>query len=285
MFSLSSVRWSCALILCLVISSCSDKDGDESAWRNEAELTRLRGEFDLASFRVSQLPPVSAQPEPLDIASVRSEIGELDQRKQALAARISSMRDGWLDYRKNILAVRRTQVVGMRFETLDTEKGSEFTDVEIARITDGGVSVRHPLGAARLSVDDLTEAEHAFFGLDPVFADEVYRKEMQLRLAHERAVNTALKAEMAEISEREKSETQTRPLPVSTPAHEPSVAGSRPEFRPRTYSSSFSVNRRRTSPRTYRRYHHHTYYVEPPAPCPPAPFYRPTPSAVSNFTR
>ncbi|MGJ8642527.1 MAG: hypothetical protein ACSHX9_03890 [Luteolibacter sp.] len=126
---------------------------------------------------------------------------------------------------------RRAAAIGQEMENFTGADGRIYKDVRITRINDGGISIRHSTGTARLRYGDLTPSQRMQYGIDPVDALETYRREANLRDKYEEAVakkemqraavanekyKAKLEAEKAARLIREQQELST-PIPNNPP--------------------------------------------------------------------
>lgn len=75
------------------------------------------------------------------------------------------------------VAERRVGAIGMKLDRFETVKGRAYFEVLITAINDGGISIRHASGTARLSPEDLREEQKSYFGIDVETAKAVHRQE------------------------------------------------------------------------------------------------------------
>ena len=101
---------------------------------------------------------------------------------------------------------RRAAAFSKRMDRFETMKGRVYEDVRITAIDDGGISLSHSTGTARLRFDDLSPQQRRYFGMDESAALETYRRERLAREAYEKLVeekNTA-RREAAEKAAEER---------------------------------------------------------------------------------
>ncbi|MEP2777666.1 MAG: hypothetical protein ABJQ29_09150 [Luteolibacter sp.] len=99
---------------------------------------------------------------------------------------------------------RRAAAIGTEIESFTGADGKVYRDVRITRIDDGGISIRHASGTARLRYGDLTSAQRQHYGLDREDALATYLREALTREKYEQAVAEKEKQRAAETAERQK---------------------------------------------------------------------------------
>ncbi|MDP4625597.1 MAG: hypothetical protein NWT08_10730 [Akkermansiaceae bacterium] len=107
---------------------------------------------------------------------------------------------------------RRAAAIGAEMENFTGADGRIYKDVRITRIDDGGISIRHSTGTARLRYGDLTPSQRLQYGLDHEDALETYRREVILREKYEEAVaeKEMQRASAAAERYREKLEAEAK---------------------------------------------------------------------------
>ncbi len=100
---------------------------------------------------------------------------------------------------------RRAEVMGRKLDQFVTMSGRVYRDVQITKISDGGISFSHADGAARLRFNDLSPAQRSYFGIKVEDAAAVYAREMEAREAYEKKVEEREKARR-ELAEKEAAE-------------------------------------------------------------------------------
>ena len=83
---------------------------------------------------------------------------------------------------------RRAAAIGAEMESFTGADGRVFKDVRITRINDGGISIRHASGTARLRYGDLTPAQRAIYGMTRDEAIDTYLREEKRKENYEAAV-------------------------------------------------------------------------------------------------
>ncbi|WP_411828063.1 cell envelope integrity protein TolA [Luteolibacter sp. AS25] len=83
----------------------------------------------------------------------------------------------------------RQTALGSEMPQFQRADGRIFNDVRITAIDDGGISIRHASGTARLRYADLTSAQRELYGISKSDAQATYQQENERRAAYERAVD------------------------------------------------------------------------------------------------
>ncbi len=101
---------------------------------------------------------------------------------------------------------RRAAAFTKRLDRFETMKGRVYEDVRITAIDDGGISLAHSSGTARLRFDDLSPQQRRYFGMDEKAAAEIYRREWLAREAYENLVEEKMivRREVAEKAAEER---------------------------------------------------------------------------------
>jgi hypothetical protein len=100
---------------------------------------------------------------------------------------------------------RRAEAMGKQLDQFETMSGRVYRDVQITKISDGGISFSHADGAARLRFDDLSPAQRSYFGIKVEDAAAIYAREMKARAAYEREVEQR-ERERRELAGKEAAE-------------------------------------------------------------------------------
>lgn len=102
---------------------------------------------------------------------------------------------------------RRAAALSKRMDRFETMNGRVYEDVRITAIGEGGISLAHSSGTARLRYDDLSPRQRRYFGMDEQAAAETYRRERLEREAYERQVE---ERELARRQAAEKAAEERR---------------------------------------------------------------------------
>lgn len=103
---------------------------------------------------------------------------------------------------KSSIEERRATAMGAELDSFSGVDGKIYREVVITRIDDGGISIRHATGTARLRYADLTSSQKEQFGIDPADALATYRLEATVRNEYEQAVAEKEKKRATEANER-----------------------------------------------------------------------------------
>ena len=248
------------LLLPLLLPACSGERKDAAWWANEKEIIELRSEIELARYRMEMLAPPAVSTEPsTPPAELSEEIESLSVAKTQLTLDIAGLKDGWAKFRESVLAERRTAAMGMTFDTFQTAGGRVYRDVTVSRIDDGGVSLRHEAGTARLRLDDLDENRQVFFGLDGELAAIAHEAEAEDRIAYDRWVSKGVAA--AEAEEAKLAETRKKEEKHDATAR--ALATSRLTSTPSTLTASFGGLGDTRTVSSGRRYSYYGSYSRP----------------------
>ena len=106
------------------------------------------------------------------------------------------------------IEARRAASIGKVMKDFTSADGRVFKDVRITRIDDGGVSIRHSNGTARLRYGDLSPAQRERYGLDREDAIERYRLEAKVKNEYETAVAEKQKERSAKAAATYEAELQ-----------------------------------------------------------------------------
>lgn len=212
-------------MLTLLLPACSGDRKDAVWWDNEKQIVELESKMQLARYRAGMLSPVATpilELEQHNISQLIADIESLSNAKAALSFEIAGLENSWDEFREETLARRRAATTGMVFETFETATGRKYSDVTVSRIDDGGVSLRHKAGTARLRFEDLDSIRQEFFGLDGELSVIAHKAEAQKRTAYNRWISDgmmAAKAEEAKVAKSRKEDeilkTAARALAVS----------------------------------------------------------------------
>lgn len=206
-------------MIAILGSACSGDKKDTVWWDHQKTLIELKNELALAQYRVSMStpaelsPPVEAEePSPAEmIESIRL----LTEVKGRLQKDINGMNLAWDDFRSGVLEGRRSTLFGKSFNKFQTADGKTYKKMMITKIDNGGVSLRHSDGTARLRFQDLNSEEHAYFGLDEDLAAAANHAERSYQIAYEKwvakslAISGAKEAEESKIRQKERNDNES----------------------------------------------------------------------------
>ena len=196
------MKWVLILAVVMWILPGCDRAPDLSAhWETEREIVELTQRLKLAHYRLGLAGEGAADELPQAreaLFQLEKRASTLKQEQTALVTAIAEMEQRFISEREQIRLRQREIALGQRFEHFTLVDGREFQDVTITHIDDGGVSLRHQHGTARLGFNDLTPEERAFFGLDEKSSLAAQARESRDAIAYEQWVDQTLAARRAE---------------------------------------------------------------------------------------
>jgi len=195
----------------------------------------------------------------------------LSQQRLALQAELEEMQSQWTDFRRSTIREQRQRAMGKTFEVLQSSSGRTFNDVRVSVIDDGGVTIRHADGSARLGFEDLDARQRAFFGLEADLSLAAAEKESRDAAAYERwveaglAQNEAKSQRASEIAMREAADARRKQTALL--GRQLAAANERPLAQVATSvgNRSWSSSRYSSSYQTYRPTYRYVYYYNVPA--------------------
>jgi hypothetical protein len=116
-----------------------------------------------------------------------------------LGGELASLEREWIDFQEVTIRDQRRRATGRTFTTLQLASGREFQQASVAAIDDGGVTIRHANGSAKLRYADLDAGQQVFFGLEADTAHAAELRESRSAIAYERG----MEQQMAAIQEQE----------------------------------------------------------------------------------
>lgn len=84
-----------------------------------------------------------------------------------------------------IRAKVRAESVGKKMDSLQTLGGKTYKNIEISKVSDVGISIRHESGVARVSFEELPQAMQDYYHFDPAEKQKALMREKKLRELHE----------------------------------------------------------------------------------------------------
>jgi len=174
-----------------VLLSACEREGEDSVWwENQRTIIELEQRIELARYRLEMKSPAeeggASDPDAVPAKVLSEGIASMTLRKQQVTAEIKDLRDGWAGFRAETLHRRRVAAMAELNGDFHLPDGRVLQDARITKIDDGGVSISHETGAARLRIDDLDESQRAYFGLDAELAEIAHVQEREQRIAYER---------------------------------------------------------------------------------------------------
>jgi hypothetical protein len=137
---------------------------DAAWWAAENQRIHLENQRNLLKLRLGNQtvpPPGSGQ-----AADRSSLVASLTKQAQTLRDRINRLESDIARHRMELIRDARNEAIGSVVGSLTTNCGKTYRDATITRIDDGGVSIRHHDGSARLDPASLPHEMVARLGLD-----------------------------------------------------------------------------------------------------------------------
>lgn len=173
-----------------VLSACEREGGDSVWWENQRTIIELEQRIELARYRLEMKSPAeeggASDTVAVPAKVLAEEIASMTLRKHQVTAEINDLRDGWAGFRAETLHRRRVATTAELNGDFHLPDGRVLQDARITKIDDGGVSISHETGTARLRIDDLDVSQRAYFGLDAELAEIAHAQEREQRIAYER---------------------------------------------------------------------------------------------------
>ena len=213
-----------------MLPACTGDKRDSAWWANEKTIIELRNDIQLAKYNVQQMPSekfADTTDSAESCSDLRDEVSALSISKNRLSGEILEMKNNWEGFRRSILGERRSKTTGLTFNSITTTGGRTYDDVTISRIDDGGVSLRHRVGTARLRLEDLDQDRQAFFGLDREFALTAHEKESKRRMAYNQWVSKGMAAADAKQEKLDEERRKEEKLQASERALTASLRAAR----------------------------------------------------------
>jgi hypothetical protein len=179
----------------LFSASCQRNENQAEWWQGEQERIELSHQVELMQYRLelrngSRLGANERLTEMTQ--AIPSLLKSLQQQHRALSVEVAALEKKWPVFCASTIQSQRERAIGMTFETLCLSSGRKFQGVSVAGITDGGVTIRHIDGSARLRFADLDSEQQLLFGLEADSALAAAEKESQAANAYERAIDTQM---------------------------------------------------------------------------------------------
>lgn len=141
-----------------------------------------------------------------EFLELQSSMDSLVAKSDLLKDEIVSLETGMQTMREDFLKNRRSAIAGKTFAEFTTWKGRTYREVSISSVDDGGVTIRHADGSARVTFADLNEDQRMMFGLDAQLAMAAIEKEKADAIEYDQwigsklAANRAAKEKLAKLS-------------------------------------------------------------------------------------
>lgn len=252
-----------------------DKKQKQSAWWvAECEREELAGRVKLLELRLSSREAVAVKkPVTGDFIGKKeaaTRLEELGRRKEELEQTISAIASVWQSLDAERIKIARENAIGATWEEI-VFKDRTYHDAKVVLIEDGGVTLSHRHGLAKLRISDLDEEQRDFFGLDEESSRLAMRRELENAANYHSWVDetTAQIARDRYIDELLRTRIEVNPK--RKPAALPVVAGNAPEQKggmPQLKITSLLAPPRKldTSRRVYRSGRTVNYYGAPYVP-------------------
>ena len=176
------------VLAALATPACQHQRDQSAWWENERERIELEQQLNLAAYRCGRVQDGT----PGELATLMAGVCNLKQRQQMLRLTRYSLQQEILlleqqcdDLAEKSVRAKRLALIGTRFESLRLFATRIFHHVTVTGIDDGGVSITHDHGAARLTFADLSPEQREFFGLDESAASAAANREAQQLLAYD----------------------------------------------------------------------------------------------------
>ncbi len=162
---------------------------------------------------------------------------------------------------------RRDLAIGLETERLVVRDGRSFDKVRIVSVDDGGVSIRHEQGAARLRYADLTPEQQAKFGMDAALAAAAEKRERQEIAAYdqwheaETAKSGQTERRGAALAARRRTSAAADRGPASAPDDSRRTGALSQPARTFGSGSIYGSSRYRSSRPTYRNAYYYQSYT------------------------
>lgn len=181
----------------LLVVGCGESGRDSAWWHQEEERIGLEHQLELKKFRFDQVFSNDfneLQSLKKSTTEVSASLNELRSQKKELTAAVESLESQWGEFRRTAILEQRQRASGKVFEEMTLASGRSFQKVFVSSIDDGGVTIRHADGSAKLRFDDLNAEQRLFFGLEEDLAKVARDEEAQNAVAYERWIDTRLVA-------------------------------------------------------------------------------------------
>jgi hypothetical protein len=189
----------------ILLTSCGDDGLKSEIASGEHQLIELEHRLKLLEYRAGQTDFASGG----ELGTITGNLTELADRERHLVALRADLLETTAQLENQLadtktraaraLQEQRDRAIGREIDPLVVRDGRSFAKVRVVSVDDGGVSIRHENGAARLRHADLTVAQQMEFGMDSLLAAAAERKERAENAAYEQWLN----AETARVESEE----------------------------------------------------------------------------------
>jgi hypothetical protein len=247
-------------------TSCQSRK-EPVAWESERECIELSQKLKLCEYKLGLIKTDEVSDfghfEAL-VAESADRIRVLRKDLSALRAEVESMELRNDEFCRNAVENQRANALARKFDSLSVKDGRSFFKVSIAGVSDGGVSIRHEHGTARLRYAELTDEQRQLFGLEEDSALAAEEQERQELLAYEQEFEVEMD-KVREIEERAVASASARQAEESRISRSLLAAASasrdsRPLAQPATPVGSGSTYRRWYGYRSYQPTYRYVYY-------------------------
>lgn len=217
----------------LLVIGCGESKPDSAWWQGENERIGLEHDLQLKQFRFEQA--YSEDFNKLQVLNKSNDaatasLALLRSQKEELTTAVASLEGNWEEFRRTAILQQRQRAKSQTFDELNLVSGKNFRTVSVSSIDDGGVTIRHEYGSAKLRYADLTADQRLLFGIEEDLAVAAEGREKKDALAYERWVENRLvaireeKQKDANAEERKEIAAERRRLLASAAATRDLVA-------------------------------------------------------------
>lgn len=256
----SEGKWlTAALLGVALLSGCQQKREDIALWELEQSRIELQESLKLAEYRLQvhhggKLDELNALTTAL--VGISGKKQALQTQRDSLVEDVASLEQKTVEIELAWIQQQRASARGASFAKFTTKDGRTLENASVTQIDDGGVSIRHDHGAAKLRFDDLTREQQEQFGLLEGRAAAAEDRELVASAAYEKHVEQHLQSAREQEKERARQETQAlarnarSTQPSSPPASLEAATSDNPLHQPATrfgsrYWSGYSYPRDR----------------------------------------
>ncbi len=184
--------------------------GDEVWWENERHQADLQNQIRIVSLRLERREQEGEAGKLAEAtANLELRIGRFDKlmgEYEALSQEVEEMEGAFLAFREKRLRELRDRATGREWAEFVSVSGRVLKNVKVIAVDDGGVTLRHEDGSARMRYDDLTEEQRFLFGLEEGAAIAAMKEEYRRAHDYEQWVRKGKEqAEIAELVQREEA--------------------------------------------------------------------------------
>lgn len=237
----------------LVSVSCNQDQQKTAWWMGEQERISLEQSVALKNLRYDKAAKSGLDElERLRVSTsdVGNRLSELRSTASSLREEVDAMQADLPAFKEMAIRDHRQKAVGLKFATFETPTGKSFKDAQVVSVTDGGVTLRHSEGSARLSYEDLAEGQRAQFGLEADRALAAKEQEKRSAVEYERWLDSRV----ASMEQEKRHESALAAAKASEARARTALASARAaEANARTYAS-------RALNQPSRRFGYYNYY-------------------------